>query len=110
MTGNQSRDYGKRSSLKHSQRRNLLKLDEYLLAEAYVATFTGRASSEVALKVLGHLLSDLKFESPLENQEDVVLHNAALRIVRKMNAFFSLDPKRREQAALVLVHEKPDEP
>ena len=58
-----------------------------------VATFTGRADSQIAGETFGWLMSKLKLWGKLTSAEDVALHNVALQIVNTMRANPSLNLK-----------------
>jgi hypothetical protein len=79
------------------------------MGQMYVSTFSGQASAEVAQEVLGDLLNDLLLWTELKTAEDAALHNAALRILKKMRAGPSLGLKSLDKITLLIEHERPED-
>jgi len=84
-----------------------LRKTDATIGETYVAVFTGRGNPEMCQEVLGDLMAELNLWSPLRTPEELAEHNAALRILAKMNALVAIDPKAPGKVTLVIVHESP---
>jgi hypothetical protein len=79
------------------------------MGQEIVATFSGRASPDMAMEVFGYLMQKLKLWGELKSQEDVVLHNAALQIIAEMRAGPSVNLKDLGKLTFVIEHERPED-
>ena len=79
------------------------------MGEMLVATFTGRASPEMAQECFGWLMAKLKLWGKLDSAESVALHNVSLDIMETMRAFPSTNLKVPEKLTLVIEHERPED-
>ena len=74
-----------------------------------VATFSGRASPEMAMESFGWLMQKLKLWGKLCGAEDVALHNAALEIIAEMRADPAVNLKDLGKITFVIEHERPED-
>ncbi len=74
-----------------------------------VATFTGRASPEVAMECFGYLMAKLKLWGELKDEADVARHNAAVEILRDMRAGPSVNLRNMEKLGFLIEHERPED-
>ena len=79
---------------------------ETTIGEELVATFTGRASPEMAMECFGWLMGKLKLWAKLDGSEDVALHNTALDILAIMRAGPTVNLKDLGKLTLVIEHEQ----
>lgn len=79
------------------------------MGEMLVATFTGRASPDMAMEVFGHLMQMLRLWGKLESEEHVALHNVALEIIGQMRAGPTLNLKDLSRITMVIEHERPED-
>ena len=83
--------------------------EQETMGQMVVATFTGRASPDMAMEVFGWMMMRLKLWGKLLTPEDVALHNAALGIVEEMRAGPSVNLKELSKLTFVIEHERPED-
>jgi len=79
------------------------------VGDILTATFTGRASAEMAMEAFGYLMQRLKLWETVKSAEDVALHNEALAILKEMRGAPSLNLKNPAKITILIEYERPDD-
>ena len=83
--------------------------EQMQIGQELVATFTGRADSQIAGETFGWIMSKLKLWGKLTSAEDVALHNVALEIMNEMRAGPTVNLKDLGKIVFLIEHERPED-